>query len=470
MNALRFRRDLFYLAVVLIAAPARAVTYTATLLHPTGFEYSVGQSVSGTKQVGVGVSEVNDFAPHALLWSGTAASKIDLHPAGFDTSEAVGVSGTSQVGYGNPTESDSPHALLWSGTAASKVDLHPTTGFDESQARGVAGTKQVGYGLGSSTGDNYHALLWTGTAASKVDLHPTTGFAQSFAIGVSATNQVGYGETTGGPNHALLWSGTAASRVDLHPTTGFSVSQATAVSGSKQVGYGNPTGSEDPHALLWSGTAASKVDLHPSGFTSSRALGVSGSFQVGTGNGPSTGDSNHALVWTGTAASAADLHSFLSGLGPTFIDSSASGVSENGWIVGTAFDDSFISYAVLWKPVTDFNQNGTTDAADYVRWRKGLGTTFTQPDYDLWRANFGNTPGAGTALDVLSAAIPEPSSQALLILSRAMGSTLWAIHAAYERRLSRPSPLLANADGVGNYVARAAGPAAHAHDVIVATG
>ena len=38
----------------------------------------------------------------------------------------------------------------------------------------------------------------------------------------------------------------------------------------------------------------------------------------------------------------------------------------------------------------DYNQNGTVDAADYVVWRNGLGTTYTQDHYDIWRANFGS--------------------------------------------------------------------------------
>ncbi|MEX0612224.1 MAG: autotransporter-associated beta strand repeat-containing protein, partial [Pirellulales bacterium] len=41
----------------------------------------------------------------------------------------------------------------------------------------------------------------------------------------------------------------------------------------------------------------------------------------------------------------------------------------------------------------DFNSDGVVDAADYVVWRKGLGTTYTQNDYNAWRSNFGATEG-----------------------------------------------------------------------------
>jgi hypothetical protein len=77
----------------------------------------------------------------------------------------------------------------------------------------------------------------------------------------------------------------------------------------------------------------------------------------------------------------------------------------------------------------DYNQNGTVDAADYVVWRKGLGTIYTQNGYNTWRANFGRTAGSGTTAGLssgvggtgfasdfsnsLSNAVPEPSGAML---------------------------------------------------------
>ena len=40
----------------------------------------------------------------------------------------------------------------------------------------------------------------------------------------------------------------------------------------------------------------------------------------------------------------------------------------------------------------DYNEDGIVDAADYVVWRKGLGTIYIQAQYDVWRANFGKLP------------------------------------------------------------------------------
>ena len=70
----------------------------------------------------------------------------------------------------------------------------------------------------------------------------------------------------------------------------------------------------------------------------------------------------------------------------------------------------------------DRNNNGIVDAADYVVWRKGLGTTYTQDDFNVWRANFGATAGSGSGLGAAAGlpsstdvAVPEPASGILLI-------------------------------------------------------
>jgi hypothetical protein len=83
----------------------------------------------------------------------------------------------------------------------------------------------------------------------------------------------------------------------------------------------------------------------------------------------------------------------------------------------------FVSNQVATVP-GDFNFDGAVDAADYVVWLKGLGTQYSQSHYNIWRSNFGTSlgPGSGSALpsaDPLSAAVPEPATLVLLILSAA---------------------------------------------------
>lgn len=71
----------------------------------------------------------------------------------------------------------------------------------------------------------------------------------------------------------------------------------------------------------------------------------------------------------------------------------------------------------------DFNSDGKVDDGDYVTWRKnngtnnalandgGLGTPIGTAHYNLWRANFGNPPGAGSGTNIGGgSAVPEPAS------------------------------------------------------------
>ncbi len=84
------------------------------------------------------------------------------------------------------------------------------------------------------------------------------------------------------------------------------------------------------------------------------------------------------------------------------------------WRLNLASHMRFVIEAQVVIP-GDYNNDGTVDAADYIVWRKGLGTTYRQSDYDVWRANFGQTAGSGAGA-VANVAVPEPASIALLIM------------------------------------------------------
>jgi hypothetical protein len=191
---------------------------------------------------------------------------------------------------GSPT-----HAYMWTGTAASGVDLSPT-GMTESGILGTGGYYQVGFASVGS-GPN-HASLWTGsTAASWIDLHPIGATDSNARAAFGTTQQVG-DATINGASHASLWTGTAASWVDLNPA-GAIESIAYGTIGSEQVGYAWIGGS--PRASLWSGTAASWVDLSaflPPGYTDSYAFSITrdanGTYVIGqAGNSSST----VAVLW-----------------------------------------------------------------------------------------------------------------------------------------------------------------------------
>jgi phosphatidylinositol-3-phosphatase len=101
-------------------------------------------------------------------------------------------------------------------------------------------------------------------------------------------------------------------------------------------------------------------------------------------------------------------------------------IFQVGPLLGDAAASGTLDLSDLFMPNTipttvslgDYNHNGVVDASDYLVWRKGLVTTYTQADYDVWRAHFGETPGSGAAVNV-NAAVPEPKTLMLLILAAA---------------------------------------------------
>ena len=84
---------------------------------------------------------------------------------------------------------------------------------------------------------------------------------------------------------------------------------------------------------------------------------------------------------------------------------------------GLAWNTSQLASGLLSVVLAgDYNHNGVVNATDYVVWRKGLGTSYTQNDYTLWRANFGQTAGSGSGA-TSNAAVPEPPPLVLLVFA-----------------------------------------------------
>ena len=90
---------------------------------------SMAAATDGSRQGGwVGLRDgTGDY--HATLWSGSAASSVDLNPTGYFNSRVAGMSTEFQAGdgwLGGPANSPGAirHALLWHGTADSVLDLN----------------------------------------------------------------------------------------------------------------------------------------------------------------------------------------------------------------------------------------------------------------------------------------------------------------------------------------------------------
>lgn len=119
--------------------------------------------------VQVGDSGGSPFSSaYATLWRGTPESIIILHQFDdspnpvIDYSAAYGVHRDQQVGVSGSANHGFEHAVLWTGTADSQVNLHPGSGWHSSAAYGV----HEGWQVGSATSNQSRACVWRGSASS----------------------------------------------------------------------------------------------------------------------------------------------------------------------------------------------------------------------------------------------------------------------------------------------------------------
>jgi hypothetical protein len=351
------------LAALTLAASAASAQWNVTNLHPAGATqsnaYAIGPGPSGVQ---AGGSAIIANASHAALWSGSAASFVDLHPAGATSSGVNGVSGGQQVG--STTIFGSTLATVWSGTAAGVQYLTST----ETSLAYCISNGMIGGAYGTSSANQ--ACHWIGTTRT-----PDSG--GSVVLGVDNPNRVGSVRTGSFPlfgSNAVMWSGSSTSAVSLHPAGAFN-SSATGVSGNQQVGRVSFQQFGTNRAALWTGSAASFVNLHPAVATASECLAVNNGVQVGftmliDPNDPNMNSISRAAMWTGTAATWVNLHAFLPS---NFYTSTATGVYRNAgvtYIVGYGFNNTTArTEALLWTSLppcgsADFNCDGDvgTDA------------------------------------------------------------------------------------------------------------
>jgi hypothetical protein len=128
----------------------------------------------------------------------------------------------------------------------------------------------------------------------------------------------------------------------------------------------------------------------------------------------------YPMAVRGTSYNGRDFHGDLMGSPYLFdwtIERAANGELVWNGIVGWAggrYEQTTISNARLIPGLAgDFNDNDRVDAADYVAWRKGLGTTFSQAQYNEWRDHFGTAFGANSPS---AAGVPEPAILATLTM------------------------------------------------------
>lgn len=252
---------------------------------PSGYNPpAAGRASDSSGVAGYAQITASPSPTHALYWSWGSSQPVDLQPnlPGIVDSAAVNIYHGQQVGLGDDAQGNE-HPLLWTGTAASAVDLTPTnlTGFSGARLMATDGVQQVGEARLANLTIS-HPMLWSGTADSAVDLLSSDPKNQGLVQGVKNGEQVG---EVGG--FAALWKGTAASLVVIGGSGAVGPPQdsiAYGTSGSQEVGSMLAPDQIHFHSMLWNGSAQSAVDLTPNQFpwaTTSMAFDTNGSIQVG---------------------------------------------------------------------------------------------------------------------------------------------------------------------------------------------
>ncbi len=181
--------------------------------------------VGGGQQVG----HVMKGGMNAALWRGSAKSLVILHPKSAVVSQANGTDGVRQVGSagfdirvrreavnGNKDQRFN-YAFVWSGTAASGLNIHPYpanalagVNLTQSYALAVNGPWIAGYAGDQAkfaTPAYSHAIVWdVNYQATDLNAFLPVGFVGAQATSVDAAGNVaGFMAKADGTRHAVVW-------------------------------------------------------------------------------------------------------------------------------------------------------------------------------------------------------------------------------------------------------------------------
>lgn len=270
----------------------------------------------------------------SLAFSQTSFSVVKVPGASPNSLTAINNTGNVIVNTGN---SDSYQVSIWNriGGTAQLGSIGTNSGGADINLSGDI----VGAGDPNNSG-NLQAFIWRPVGG--VQLLGTLGGALSVASGINDSGAVvGFSYTAANTQHAFLWT-QGGGMQDLTPNV-TNIGGATAVgvnSSNQAVGYYFPNGSLNTLGFSW--TQAGGLQNIGSAGTLAFAVNDAGTI---VGKAPFANGLKHAFSKTATGAI-----KDLGTLGGA--ESSALGINNKGWIVGTSLTTSTngLPHGFLWTP------------------------------------------------------------------------------------------------------------------------
>ncbi len=287
-----------------------------------------------------------------------------------------------------------------------------------------------GSGIFTGTGGALTTIVKTGDAApsgtftfvhSPALSGDTVAFQGNYSSGSSSSTGIFTG--TGGALTTIVKTG------DPAPNGTFTSVSSPAVSGDRAAFQGNYAGGNGIFTSAGGAltTIAKSGDPAPSGtFTGFGDLALSGGtaafkgfYSGGSGLFTGSGGALTTVIKTGDSLFGSVLLDYSRNIDHRSLDPDGSG--NLAFLYALADGRQGIAIAIATGLPGDFNHDDTVDAADYVVWRKGMGSEYTPNHYTEWRANFGRTAAGAAAIAAGHPAVPEPNTFALVALLIGIG-------------------------------------------------
>lgn len=334
-------------SATLLSVASALAQYTCEVLPmPTG--YRAQANAVGFGKV-VGTTYIPGGGQRACIWEGPNHT--------FRMLTNQGSFGAAVAEHAQGGDLNNGGATFWLDDTRGDFQLNTTPINGPSGLNGMDGSSFVGYAIHYTGGHAlHHALLWLNNGATLIDLTPA-GFEIAVATSISGDIQVGFVQSVfNRPQEAAIWRGSAESMQTLSTPHRVASPAALSVKKSAIVGYYYSQGVQKP--VLWNADTLASQELplprqsRPYESIYGFASGTNGTVHVGKVSVDLYPGfyKDLAIAWVDNPPRLINLNEFLP---PNLAgaDCYATGIDEDGNIVGWATTIPSVHRAVIWKPI-----------------------------------------------------------------------------------------------------------------------